>query len=341
MKKKIYVICPPFKFAVGGIKQLYRLVDLLNDLGYDANIVLKNRRYKAQWFDQNTKLKYFPYLFFLIKKNIKGYKLKAFFRELKFIFLGRALPEKDSILIYPDYYAPFQHSTADNQFIIFNQNCYLTYHYHRYENNPEKDPHLSNKLLGCIVVSTDSENYLHYPYPHLNIYKYRVGISETFRFSGTKKKQIAFMPRKLPEDSNQVLNILRVRGMLDGWEIVRIHKMDEKRVADVFSESAIFLSFNDQEGLGLPPLEAMRSGCYVIGYTGRGGEEYFDPRYSSPVPYRDIISYAKEVERIIKLYNNDSTSLLDKTKLASEFVQKEFSLQAELMSLQKICKEIL
>jgi glycosyltransferase involved in cell wall biosynthesis len=45
----------------------------------------------------------------------------------------------------------------------------------------------------------------------------------------------------------------------------------------------VFLSLSDRDGFGLPPAEAMACGCYVVGYSGGGGREFFDPSYCDPV----------------------------------------------------------
>ena len=44
------------------------------------------------------------------------------------------------------------------------------------------------------------------------------------------------------------------------------------------------------EGFSLPSIEAMASGCLVIGYPGKGGKEYFKSEFSMPVPEKDIQS---------------------------------------------------
>lgn len=47
--------------------------------------------------------------------------------------------------------------------------------------------------------------------------------------------------------------------------------------AKVMAESAIWAGFPLLESLGLMNLEAMASGCHVVGYTGHGGGEYATP----------------------------------------------------------------
>ena len=44
--------------------------------------------------------------------------------------------------------------------------------------------------------------------------------------------------------------------------------------------ATIFLTFSNQEGFGLPPVEAMACGCLVVGYHGHGGKEFLKPEWS-------------------------------------------------------------
>jgi glycosyltransferase involved in cell wall biosynthesis len=97
-----------------------------------------------------------------------------------------------------------------------------------------------------------------------------------FAFSGAKKRQIAYMPRRLAEDSREVVELLRRTTDLRGFEIVPIEGRTWKEVADILRESLIFLAFQRDEGFGLPPAEAMACGCIVVGYVGQGAAEYFD-----------------------------------------------------------------
>ena len=61
---------------------------------------------------------------------------------------------------------------------------------------------------------------------------------ETFAFVPweQKRNQIAFLTRKNKSDLAQVLNILRLRGCLQGWQLVPIEGLDEEGVAQVLGQ---------------------------------------------------------------------------------------------------------
>jgi hypothetical protein len=119
-------------------------------------------------------------------------------------------------------------------------------------------------------------------------------------FSGGSEKRnlITYMPRKLRYHSRMVLRHLWGRDRR-GWEVQPIDGLDEAGVVALLKASRIFLSFSDLEGFGLPPVEAALLGNKVIGYTGVGGREYFEPPLFEPIAHGDFLSYALAVEREI------------------------------------------
>ena len=90
-----------------------------------------------------------------------------------------------------------------------------------------------------------------------------------------KKRQIAFMPRKLPADASAIeASFKRAHSRFAAVPWVAIDSVSQTEAAQVLAESCVFLSLSSDESLGLPPLEAMASGCLVAGYHGEGGREY-------------------------------------------------------------------
>lgn len=339
-KTLIYVLCPGLKKPTGGIKQLYKLVNTLNAIGQDAYIIHSRIGFRVKWFENETPIKYFPNLFSILysfKKKKDNVKVPLFLKQL---VMSNRMPEPNSIIIVPEMYSLYiSEIMPNNNIIIFNQNCYYTFD--KYEPLREQHSPCNNpRILGCIVVSDDSLKYLTYSFPKLDVFRMRLGISKCFKYSAEKKKQIAFMPRKLPEDSNQLFHIMMNRSTLKDWQFVPIDNMNEGEVATILQESAVFLSFNYQEGFGLPPAEAMACGCYVIGYAGNGGKEYLNKDFSSPIEDRNIIEFAKELEAIINEYDINPSNILKKGKLASEYVLHNYSSHQERSDITNIWKQI-
>lgn len=331
MKTKIYFICPSNRFASGGVKQIYRQVETLNKNGFEAHLLLKKGK-KENWFNINVPVKYSPLLFKQLKYSYKGKKINLF-RKLFLSFLKSQSKkfEKDAILVFPEIYGPNIHKIEPEiSKVIFNQNCYYTFGYFSIYQKYKINPYNHHKTLATIVASEDAEKYMNYSFPDLKVLKMRLGIDDKiFRYSENKEKQISFMPRKLSDDVTQVISILKQRNSLKGWTLVPIDNKSELEVAEYLKKSIIFLSFNHKEGFGLPPVEAMSCGCYVIGYTGQGGKEYLNPQFSIPVEDGNIIEFVQKIEKAIQAYEDDPQEILNKGKMASAFVSQNYSLESE------------
>lgn len=332
MKTKIYFVCPNNQFASGGVKQIYRQVETLNKNGFNAYILHKKIGKKDKWFTINVPITYSPYLFKQLKYAYKG-KKHTFLRKLALSFLKtRSINiEKDAILVFPEIYGPHIYKIEPEiSKVIFNQNCYYTFGYFSIYEDYKINPYNHPKTLATIVASEDAKNYMTYTFPESNVLRMRLGVDHNiFNYSPDKKKQICFMPRKLGDDLTQVISILKQRKSLKDWNLVAIDNKTENEVAEIMKNSTFFLSFNHKEGFGLPPVEAMSCGCYVIGYQGQGGKEYFKPEFSSSVEDGNIIEFVQKIEEAVKIYENDPNEILQKGKLASGFVSQNYSLKNE------------
>jgi len=112
----------------------------------------------------------------------------------------------------------------------------------------------------------------------------------------SKVVRIGWMPRKNKALAGQIRQIADgMDGKNDGraqW--VEIHGMTPAEVGQALGSCHIFLATGFPEGFSLPPLEAMASGCAVVGFTGFGGWDYmrqadggtYAPRFTPrPVPW--------------------------------------------------------
>jgi hypothetical protein len=96
-----------------------------------------------------------------------------------------------------------------------------------------------------------------------------------FQRGAPKRLQVAHMPDKRPREAPVVRALLRHK--YPQWAAVPwvpIAGVSRQACAAVLAESALFASFSCLEGLGLPPLEAMASGCLVAGFDGHGGRDF-------------------------------------------------------------------
>lgn len=357
-KQRLLFICDDVNSPTGGIKQIYRQVDVLNANGFNAYVLHRHYGFKCIWFDNQTQIAYSYPIFDLInnfneKSNEKGIfgvllKIKFIYKKSRELLLKIKNKSKnievnqDDIFIFPEVYGPnVAEILKGNKKIIYNQGAYQTFFHHDLKLENIKTPYLNQDLIAAIVNSEDAKEYLNYVFPELDVKRVRYGIdSKNFYPGENKKKKIAFMPRRLRVDLVQVINILKFRGVLKDWQLVEIHNMNEKQVANNLRECAIFLSFSINEGFGMPPAEAMACGCIVVGYAGKGGREFFKEDFCYPIEDRDVISFARTLEKVILAYEEDNQIFIEKGKKASEFILSEYSMEMENKTIVDCWKSI-
>lgn len=321
----IYVLSPDNNQASGGIKILYRHVDVLNENGYNAQMLHQNNGFRCTWFDNKTPVVYF----------------------------GDVQINDDDFLVIPEIYGPniygiSQHPQISNKAkkIIFNQNCRYTFLGQTIESVTNKNFNLpysnSDEYIATMVVSDDSTDYIQSIFPKQNVSRIHNAINiDTFKYKDAQTPQICFMPRKHAEDAIQVLGILNLRGALDGVNVVAIDNMSEQQVASTMMDSMFFLSFGYPEGCPLPPAEAMACGCIVIGYDGFGGKEYFKQEFSYPINVGDITGFADCVEKQLDIAKKDITIMQKKARIASEYVRSTYSSDQEKADILNCWSQLL
>ena len=321
----IYVLSPDHDQPSGGIKILYRHVDVLNKNGISASILHQNKGFRCTWFNNSSPISYLPEIKvsdndFLVIPEIYGPRIKDF----------SSLPQV----------------SKKSRKVIFNQNCRYTFLGQTVDSVLTKDFSLAysdnEQFVATMVVSDDSADYIQSIFPEQNVFRIHNAINtDIFSFQEPEKIQICYMPRKHADDAMQVLGSLNIHGALDNVEVVAIDKMNEQQVAKTMRESMFFLSFGYPEGCPLPPAEAMASGCVVIGYDGFGGREYFKPEFSYPIPIGDITGYTRCVEDQLNIAKKDLDSIINKSRSASEYVRKVYSKEQEENDILNCWKELL
>jgi len=340
---RILFVCPDINKPSGGIKQIYRQVDVLCKNGFNAHILHEAYRFKCTWFDNATPIVYnasvFQELNSLKQRRRRTTKEKIKYLVKNFIKFCKSFTRKNhdielntnDILVFPEIYGPrlAEVKTGINK-VIYNQGAYQTFFGYNLNLQDTDTPYHHKDIIGVVVNSEDARQYMNLAFPKLKTYRVKYGFdSDRFSINSSKKKQICFMPRRLRSDIIQVINILKFNKVLEGWTIRPIENMNEDEVAECMKESAIFLSFNINEGFGMPPAEAMACGCIVVGYPGQGGNEIFSEKFCFPVKDRDVKAYVKTLEKVIKAYEDNPKTLLNMANNASNHILSSYSMTEE------------
>jgi hypothetical protein len=310
---KLYFFTPDLPHVMGGIKQIYRHVDVLNANGFDAWVVHRKKDFKVTWFEHSTRVMYEP----------------------------APLRKELDIAVFPEIWGP-----KINQFgkeirkVIFNQNAFYTWKPQPLR-GPFDPPYLNPQVIATIAVSDHNRKFLKCLFPRMPVYRIYYSIDPRLFYPEPKKRQICVMLRKNIEDVKQVLHILRLHRGLEGWKVVLIDKFSEAQTAAVMRESAIFLNFGSPEGFGLPPAEAMACGCIVIGYDGYGGREFMGEGRADIVPFGDILRFVQTARSVMKQWEGDPARFADRLEAARRLINENYSQERERESIVHCWERIL
>jgi glycosyltransferase involved in cell wall biosynthesis len=297
----IYYLCPDRTVPSGGIRAIYRHVDILNGNGRSAAVLHHSDGFACHWFEHSTRIVGAPSI--------------------------RLSP--DDTLVVPEIYGPFLNRLPlQPKLIAFNQNAYLTFEHLPPGTGPSYDI-----FESALTVSDDSADLLRFAFPDLKVSIVGNSIDPEMFYPAAElsAKRLAMMPRKRSEDAEQILRLLADR--LDGWEILIIENASERETAAMLRSAPIFLALGKREGFGLPAAEAMACGCYVVGFTGFGGRDVFDPAFSKPVEDGDVLAAAREVAASLRRYERDPAAVREDGAHAAERIRERYSMERQARDL--------
>jgi glycosyltransferase involved in cell wall biosynthesis len=284
----VYYLCPDHAAPSGGVRAIYRHVDILNAAGRPAAVLHHREGFSCEWFEHSTRI----------------------------LGAGAVRLGPNDVLVVPEIYGPHLDLLPQGpRLVVFNQNAYLTF-----EHLGTRQQLGYERFAAALTVSEDSAEYLRFAFPSLAVSVVSNAIDpEVFcPADDPPPRRIAMMPRKRPEDAAQIRRLLGAR--FRGWQIVSISSSSEREVAEALRSAPIFLALGKREGFGLPAAEAMACGCFVVGFPGFGGREIFDPACSAPVEDGDVLSAARALAAAIVDYEREPRTLRDAGLRAREHV---------------------
>ena len=302
----IYFMLPDAPRPQGGLLHIYNLVEELVRLGYPATIWHGAADYRSAWFASAAPVR-------------RAHSLTL---------------EEGDILVMPELDGrKFAHLTRDAR-VVMNVQSYR----HVFAKAPTGEtwpgayPGWPN-AVAALVNSQVTEKLARWTFePGFPTFRVPCRVSESFR-PRTKERVIAFMPRKREQELAVLIQLLRRSGRLDGWRFEPIDGLPHDRVVGLLGTAAIFLAASHHEAFGLPPAEAMASGCYVIGFTGLGGREFMLPEFCSVIEDPDVMSFADEVVRVAKAWDRDRAPIYEKADSGREFIRANYSRETMAASL--------
>lgn len=325
----VRILClPDVDKAIGGVKQLYRHVEHLCALGWDAAMVTEVEGFRPSWFASSA-----PTVS-LQKAWIRG-----------------DLEPKRTILVLPETYLGVDFRTfrgldlSSLSRVVFNQNAYYSYGEFA-EDTPQRlqkfydDP----AVLQVLSVSENTHTFLsrNLGLGDQQLSRIINAIEPMFQPSLPKQKFVHWMPRKNPEHVQAVLQGLQRSRMshTNGWKCQPLLQLSHGQVAEHLNNAQLFLAFGHPEGFGLPIAEAMASGCWVVGYSGGGGNELFRFGGSEQVVFGDWSEFVAALQRAFTnfaLAPRETALILQRQSLA---VRSLYSAEQERRSIQAAWERI-
>lgn len=339
----IYFLTPDYTFPSGGVRVIYRHVDILNRNGISAYVLHEKPGFRCTWLDNNTRV---AWLDRSLKRRLFFKAREAFQKGPRELFLiggdSNILRPEDMLVVHEMLGPKTVELAPGIPKVILNQGCYLTFQGYPMDKTAMQTPYGNEEIKAVLINSAHGKEYLEYVFPSLPVKRFHLSIDPSlYWYQKTKKRQICFSPRKNEFLIRQVINILKFRNVLGDFELLPFSGKTVEEVAQIYQESAIFISVAQYEGFGLLPAEAMACGCLVVGFDAGGGREFFRPEFSFPVEQGDILGLANTVERLIKTYDSDAARYDEMRRAASKFIHAEYSPEREERELVEIWRGLL
>lgn len=164
------------------------------------------------------------------------------------------------------------------------------------------------------------------------------GIDPNMFFADAKLRQnerVFCLPRKNLADLARIKKIvLRQRPETVFCEG---EQLTEKEIASEYRKSDIFLATGYPEGFGLPPLEAMFSGCAVTGFTGGGALEFMRHQQTALVANDGDCESA--AAHLLTLLNDPA--LKERLRTAGTAIAKNYTREQMARNLKMYYQEIM
>lgn len=326
---RVRVIClPDIDRPIGGVKQLFKHVEHLSDLGLDAAMVTESPTFHPSWFTSNAPVKSW----------------------LQCVEDGE-FSDSSTILVLPETYINVDLynfngiNISSLKRIIFNQNAYYSFGTSLATPQQIKDFYCSENVLHTLCVSSDSYNFLT---SCLSLQPSKVSriinaIEPYFIPQKTKSNTFCFMPRKNSDHVHSILTSLQLSSTAfpTRWTGQPLVDLTHTTIAEFLSTSRLFLSFGHPEGFGLPVAEAMASGCWVVGYSGLGGSELFSLNGSSVVEFGNWTDFIHKIHDVVirfHLHREETELILDHQ---SQSIREIYSYANEVKSIESAWLKIL
>ena len=234
----------PKHLMSGGVKTVYRQVECLNELGLEA---------------------------YVYQPDGRASRLKS---SANILTTERFVPSTDDILVFPENPIGWLSEMAQMPLpatkVLFCQAQYYIFH-----SDIPIQRFISLGFSKVVCPSEAAKGFLERVCHFRNVAIVPCYIDTDVFRPRDKRMQIAFLPHKMPREAQMLHAMFSLKyPHFRHIPWLPIENLTEDETAQLLGQSAIYLSLPYLESFGLVPLEAMASGCTVVGFHGYGGMEY-------------------------------------------------------------------
>ncbi|HYF26257.1 MAG TPA: glycosyltransferase [Baekduia sp.] len=304
---RLWFVCPDTDVPSGGVRVIHRCVEHLRAAGREAWVVHEQPGFRPTWFTSAAPIAYAPSI---------------------------DLAPGADVLVVPEIYGPGLGDIAPGVTkVIFNQNTSNTFAGYALPIRRGATAYDHPEVGGAVCVSEDEAAVLRFAFPQLAVERVVLQVDPAIFHPGPKRRVLTYMPRKGARDAARVLGLLGARGTLDDVEVRALQGLDEAGVAAAQRDALLFLSFSVDEGWGLPPVEALASGCLVVGFHGMGGREFLTPDLAWPVEQGDVLALARTAAGLLDRHREDPEPLEAHGRAAAAAIHARYTPQREAASV--------
>ena len=307
-RRLLFVCYPDTNHTIGGVKQIYRQVELLHQQGWDAQVLQEQPGFRPDWFESGA-----PVL------DVASYVASG------------PSAERDLIVLPETWLTNVPSYLPGIPKVIFNQNAFYTFGLEGRCEESTLELYQHTDIKGVVTVSEDSHNLLvrgcgvaaDRCHVVLN------GIDPSlFHAPALKLRRIVFMGRKHADHLRKVILMARRRPTLARYGFKELPRLKHEEVAQELREALLFLSCGHPEGFGLPLAEAIASGCLVVGYHGLGGRDFALPHMQA-IEFGDLLGFVDAIEAEVQRFEANPDTVIQERCAASRLIQERYSPEAE------------
>ena len=308
-RRLLFVCYPDTNNPIGGVKQIYRQVELLHKAGWDAYVLQEQPGFRADWFRSDAPV-----------MDLETYKASP--------------PSADNdLVVLPETWL----SNVPSYFpgvpkVIFNQNAFYSFGLSGACDNRTLDLYRHGDIKAVVTVSKDSRALLTEGcgIPQESCFALINGIDrQLFHAPAVKHRRVVFLGRKHVDHARKVALMASKHPRLKHLGFHELPVMQHAEVASALREALLFLSCGHPEGFGLPLAEAIACGCLVVGYHGLAGRDFALP-YMQAVEFGDLLGLLKGLEQELNRFDTAPEAVIEERIAASEAILQTYSLETEV-----------